>query len=89
MRGKEQSRRDFGPKWAKIELFREKQASRKPYKASENLKSRDTALFAILYYRGSGELTEAFCLCFKVKIGLKMAKISILGPFLVFLNYSG
>ena len=69
---------------AKIDHFRQNQASRKPYKAPENSESRDTALFTILRYRGSSEPTEAFCLCLMAKIGLKMTKMGILGATLVF-----
>ena len=59
---------------AKIDYFRQNQASRKPYKAPENSESRDTALFTILRYRGSSELTEAFCSWFRAKFGLKTSK---------------
>ena len=68
MRGTGTSRRDFEKKWVKIGHFREKRASRKPYKASEKLESHDTALFAIFCHRGSSEPTEAFCLCLRGKI---------------------
>ena len=71
--------RNFRQNWVKFSHFREKRASRRPYKALQNLESCDTALFAILYYRGSGEPTEAFCLCLGAKIGLKVAKMGILG----------
>ena len=78
--------RDFGQNWASFNHFRENRASRKPYKALENLESHDTALFAIFYYRGFSELTEAFCLCLRVKNGLKMAKMGIFGVIFVFLE---
>ena len=68
----------FANFWPKIGYFGKNRASRKPYKAPENLESRDTALFIIFYYRGSSEPTEAFCLCLKVKISSRMAKMSIL-----------
>ena len=84
MRGMGTSRRDFEKKWVKIGHFRENRASRSPYKASEKLESHDTALFAIFYYRGFSELTGAFCLCLRVKNGLKMAKMGIFGAILVF-----
>ena len=67
-------------------IFRQNRASRRPYKALENLESRDTALFAILRYRGSSELTDAFCLCLWVENGLKMAKMGIFGVIFVFLE---
>ena len=60
-------------------IFRQNRASRKPYKAPENLGSRDTALFTILRYRGSSKLTEAFCLWLRGKIGLKTSKTGIFG----------
>ena len=75
--------RDFGQNWASFNHFRENRASRKPYKALENLESHDTALFAIFYYRGFSVLTGAFCLCGRVKYGLKMAKLGLFGAFLV------
>ena len=78
--------RDFRQNWVKFSHFRKNRASRRPYKASQNLESRDTALFVVLRYRGSSEPTEAFCLCFRVKNGLKMAKIGIFEAVFVFLK---
>ena len=69
--------RNFRQNWVNFSHFRENRASRRPYKALQNLESRDTALFAILYYRGSGEPTKAFCLCLGVKIGFGKAKMGI------------
>lgn len=69
---------------AKIDHFRQNQASRKPYKAPENSESRDTALFTILRYRGSSEPTEAFGLCLRVKNGSRGAKKGIFGVILAF-----
>ena len=66
--------------------FREKRASRRPYKALQNLESRDMALFAILYYRSSSEPTKAFCLCLRGKIDLKASKMGIFGVIFVFLK---
>ena len=66
--------RNFRQNWVNFSHFREKRASRRPYKALQNLESRGTALFAIFCYRGSSGPTEAFCLCLRTKIGLKMAK---------------
>ena len=60
-----------------FDQFCQNRAPRKPYKAPENLQSRDTALFIIFCCSGSSEPTEAFCLCLRVKNGLKMAKIGI------------
>ena len=59
--------------------FRQNRASRKHYEASDFFESRDTALFIILRHRGSGELTEAFCLCLRAKFGLKTSKTGIFG----------
>ena len=67
-------------------ILEKNRASRKPHKALQNLESRDTALFVILRYRGSSEPTEAFCLCLRVKNGLKMAKMGIFGVIFVFLE---
>ena len=69
-----------------FDQFRQNRASRKPYKAPEILESHDTALFTILYYRGSSEPTEAFCLCLRVKNGLKTSKMGIFEAILVFLG---
>ena len=66
-------------KWHFLTNFVKNRASRKPYKALENLKSRDTALFTIFRYRGSSEPTEAFCLCLRAKFGLKTSKTGIFG----------
>ena len=63
--------RNFRQNWVNFSHFREKRAPRKAYKASDFLESRDTALFTIFRCRGSGEPTEAFCLCLRAKIGLK------------------
>ena len=78
--------RNFRQNWVNFSHFREKRASRRPYKALQNLESRDTALFTIFRCRGSSGLTEAFCLCFRVKNGLKIAKIGIFGVIFVFLE---
>ena len=59
--------------------FVKNRASRKPYKAPENLKSRDTALFIIFCCSGSSEPTEVFRLCLKAKFGLKTSKTGIFG----------
>ena len=80
--------RNFRQNWVKFSHFRKNRASRRPYKALQNLKSRDTALFATLYYRGSGEPTGAFCLCLRGKNGLKMAKMGIFGVILALLEQS-
>ena len=80
--------RNFRQNWVNFSHSRENRASRRPYKALQNLESRDTALFAILYYRGSSEPTEAFCLCLRVKNGLKIAKIGIFEVIFVFLEQS-
>ena len=78
--------RNFRQNWANFSHFREKRASRRPYKALENLESRDTALFIILRYRGSSEPTEAFCLCLRVKISLNIAKMGVFGVILMILK---
>ena len=54
--------------------FRQNRAPRRPYKAPQNLKSRGTALFITFCHRGSSEPTEAFCLWFRAKFGLKTSK---------------
>ena len=69
-----------------LAILEKNRASRRPYKAPDFLKSRGTALFAIFRCRGSSEPTEAFCLCLMAKIGLKMAKIGILGTIFVLLE---
>ena len=53
--------RNFRQNWVNFGHFRENRASRRPYKAHDilksrdtALKSRDTALFAIFRCRGSG-----------------------------------
>ena len=78
--------RNFRQNWVNFNHFRENRASKRPYKALQNLESRDTALFIIFCYRGAGEPTEAFCLCLGAKIGLKIAKIGIFGAIFVFLE---
>ena len=78
------SRWDFGLNKPKLSILEKKRASRKPYKASDFLESRDTALFVISRYRGSSEPTEAFCLCLRGKIDSKMVKMGILGVILYF-----
>ena len=62
-----------------FDQFCQNRASRKPYKALQNLESRDTALFTTFRCRGSGEPTEAFCLCLRAKFGLKTSKTGIFG----------
>ena len=62
-----------------FDQFCQNRASRKPYKAPENLKGRDTALFIIFHYRGFSEPTEAFHLCLRAKFGLKTSKTGIFG----------
>ena len=76
--------RNFRQNWVNFSHFREKRASRRPYKALQNLESRDTALFIIFCRRAPSEPTEAFCLCLRGKNGLKMAKWAFLGRFLCF-----
>ena len=66
--------------------FRQNRAPRKPYKALQNFESRDTALFITFCCSGSSEPTEAFCLCFRDKNGLKMAKIGIFRAIFMFLG---
>ena len=78
--------RNFRQNWVKFSHFRENRASRKPYKALQNLESRDTALFTIFRCRGSGGPTETFCLCLRAKIGLKASKMGIFGVIFVFLE---
>ena len=78
--------RNFRQNWVNFSHFRKNRASRRPYKASDFLESRDTALFIIFCYRGSSEPTEAFCLCLRVKNGLKIAKIGIFEAIFVFLE---
>ena len=78
--------RNFRQNWVKFSHFREKRASRRPYKTPENLESRDMALFVIFCYRGPSEPTEAFYLCLGAKIGLKIAKMGIFEVIFVFLE---
>ena len=78
--------RNFRQNWVNFGHFRENRASRRPYKAHENLESRDTALFVIFCRRAPSEPTEVFCLCLRAKFGLKTSKMGSFGAIFVFLE---